>query len=134
MKKGSKKDKFAELDEEFKNSVSSMSPDAINLKIAEVAKNENENQRLKKEDEDLEAQKVLYKEAGQSYKDATKANKLRIAFMIRVLGDKGKPTGHSDEKPDTSGMTVSMSVGGEKFTEPVPVQMLIDLPKVLRSI
>ncbi len=84
-----KKDEFADLDSDFKDAVAGESPEDIRKRIAQVALNELENQRLKKEDTDLETKKEEFKEAGAVYREASKANKLRLKFMRRVLKDKG---------------------------------------------
>lgn len=84
-----KKDPFEDLDPEFKDALAAMTVEDINKRIAEVAKNEQENLKMKDEDEDLAEKKAQATEAGAVYKDASKMNRLRIQFAIRVLGDKG---------------------------------------------
>jgi hypothetical protein len=88
--RSAKKDQFDDLDSDFKDAAASMSPDELNARIAEVAKNEQENLKLKTEDEDLKAKKAQATEAGKVYKEGSKQNTLRIKFLMRVLGDKGK--------------------------------------------
>lgn len=88
--RGTKKDIFDDLDSDFKDSAADMSPDQLNAKIADVAKAEQDNLKAKTDDEDLKSKKALATEAGKQYGDASKANKLRIQFLMRVLGDKGK--------------------------------------------
>jgi predicted carbohydrate-binding protein with CBM5 and CBM33 domain len=90
FKSKGKKDPFAELDNEYKDSIASSSPEDINKKIAEVAKNQEENLRLMGEDQDLAEKKEAVKEASAQYREASKMNKLRITYAIRVLGDKGQ--------------------------------------------
>lgn len=85
------KDPFEGLDEEFKAAVASMGGQDINLRIAEVAKNEQANQELKAEDEQLNELKAQVKDASAGYREATKLNKLKIKFCRRVLADKGQP-------------------------------------------
>jgi predicted carbohydrate-binding protein with CBM5 and CBM33 domain len=85
-----KTDKFEDLDNEFKDAVAGMDVVALNNKIAEVAKNEENNQNLKKDDQQLAEAKEAAKMANEPYKDASKANKLRIQFCMRVLGDRGQ--------------------------------------------
>ena len=84
-----KKDKFDDLDAEFKDSVASMAVDEIRMKIAQVALNEEENLKAKEDDEDLLAKKEAAKFAGEQYAEASKMNRLRIRFMRRILGDRG---------------------------------------------
>lgn len=90
MPRTAKKDQFDDLDSDFKDAAANMSPDELNGRIAEVAKNEQENLKNKREDEDLKEKKAQVTEAGKGYKEASKQNTLRIKFLMRVLGDKGK--------------------------------------------
>lgn len=86
-----KKDKnpFEDLPSEWRDSVSGMSREQIDEEIAKVAKSEDENQKAKKDDPDLENLKWQVKEATAPYREASKMNKLKISFAIQVLGDKG---------------------------------------------
>jgi hypothetical protein len=84
-----KKDEFADLPAEWKDAVAGMDKPAIDARIAEVAKAEEENQKLKGDDEDLKSRQLEAREAGKQYSDGTKANKLKIRFAMRVLRDKG---------------------------------------------
>ena len=88
--RGTKKDIFDDLDSDFKDTAANLSPDELNARIAEVAKNEQDNLKHKKEDEDLKEKKAQATAAGAQYKEASKQNNLRIKFLMRVLGDKGK--------------------------------------------
>lgn len=89
--RGSKnKTDFEDLDSDFKSTIENMAPEEINLKIAEVAKAEAENQKAKIDDGDLADKKEAVKLASEGYREATKMNKMRIAFAMRVLDDKGK--------------------------------------------
>lgn len=93
-----KKDKFADLDEDFKNGVAGMDEVSIRRKISEVALNQEALLDAKADDEDFQQKKAIAKEAGAVYREGTKANKLRIAWCKRVLGDKGKDTGTFDSE------------------------------------
>lgn len=84
------KDKFAELDSDWKDAVAQKDPDEIRDMIAQVALNELDNQKMRDEDQDLTEKREAAKYAAEQYKEATKHNKLRISFMKRVLDDKGK--------------------------------------------
>jgi len=84
-----RKDPFMDLPEEFKDAIVAMDAQTINLRIAEIAKNEQENQELKKEDEHLNDLKAQVTDASAGYKEATKQNKLKIKFARQVLKDKG---------------------------------------------
>lgn len=83
------KDPFEDLPSEWRDSVSGMGREQIDEEIAKVAKNEDENQRAKKDDPDLQNLKWQVKEASAPYREATKMNKLKISYAIQVLGDKG---------------------------------------------
>jgi hypothetical protein len=89
MPRQSAKDPFEALDSDFKDTISGSTVDEINARIAEVAKSEEENQKAKKDDQDLAEKKAQATEAGAQYKEASKMNRLRIRYAMRVLGDKG---------------------------------------------
>lgn len=84
-----KKDKFADLPKEFKEAVSSEKDDALNARISTLAKNEELNQKAKKEDEDLNNLKDRVAVASAGYKEATKAYKLKMKFIMSVLDSRG---------------------------------------------
>ena len=86
------KNKFADLDPEFKNQVESASENDLRLRIAEVAMNESDNKRLEKEDQDLAEKKEAVKEAAAGYREASKANNLKIAYIKTILEARGKRT------------------------------------------
>lgn len=88
--RGTKKDVFEDLDSDFKDAAANMTEDQLNSKIADVAKNEQENLKNRAADQDLKEKREQAGEAGKQYKEASKANRLRIQFLIRVLGDKGR--------------------------------------------
>jgi hypothetical protein len=84
-----KKDAFAALDDAFKAEVAGMSMPEINARIAEWAKLAEENATAMKEDEDLAQLKAAVKLALEPYRETAKGAKLRIAFGLRVLKDRG---------------------------------------------
>ena len=84
-----KKDPFECINEEWKAAVASSTPDEINKRIAQAAKDEDENQVLKKADEDFANCREAATVAGQVYSDATKVNRAKVAYGRQVLGDKG---------------------------------------------
>lgn len=94
------KDPFDAIDSDWKDAVAAMSAGEVNLRIAEVAKGEQENQRLRDEDVDLATLKEQVKEAGAQYSEASKVNKLKIRYAMRVLGDKGGDTSGGTEAPE----------------------------------
>lgn len=87
------KDKFSELDVDFKNDIVNMGEDEIRKKIALIAMNQVELEKAMKEDDDLNEKKALAKMANEGYKEGTKHNKLRIRFCKQVLEDMGKEAG-----------------------------------------
>lgn len=84
------RDEFEGLDSDFKDKISGLAEAEIRNIISQVALAEMENQKTKKEDQDLENLKLQVKEANEPYSDATKTNKMKIAFCSRVLEDQGK--------------------------------------------
>ncbi len=92
-----KKEKFAELPEEFKDAVAGMQEAQIRDRIAKVALDQAALMEAKDLDEDLAEKKEIANEAGAIYRDGTKMNKLKVEFCRQVLGDKGKPNGDSGQ-------------------------------------
>jgi ElaB/YqjD/DUF883 family membrane-anchored ribosome-binding protein len=84
------KDPYEDLDSDYKDAIAASTVEDINKRIAEIAKNEQDNLKAKGDDQDLKEKKEAATEAGKQYKDASKQNRLRILFAMRVLGDKGK--------------------------------------------
>jgi hypothetical protein len=84
------KDIYQDLDPEWKDAVAQATVEEINGRLAEVAKAEANNQEAKEQDMDLASLKEQVKEAGAQYSEATKANKLKIRFCMRVLSDRGE--------------------------------------------
>lgn len=87
------KDKFAELDADFKTEIANMDEDEIRSRISMIALNQVELEKAMSEDQDLSEKKTQAKVAGEGYKDGTKHNKLRIRFCKQVLEDMGKEAG-----------------------------------------
>ncbi len=85
-----KKDPFEDLDKDWMDSVSSEGVEAINKRIAELAKAQEENLAAMKADEDLAEKKEATKFASEGYRNATKGYKTRMKFIMQVLGDQGK--------------------------------------------
>lgn len=84
------KDKFKDLDSDFKDAVAQSSPEEIYRRITDLT-NQNEKLNEAKElDNDLQSAKDRYQTALDPYKEQSKDIKLRIRYCIRVLGDKGK--------------------------------------------
>lgn len=81
---------YADLPEEYKDAVESGTDDEIRRRVAEVAFAEQENLRLKADDQDLAEKKAAAKGAGEQYSDATKMNRLKIKYAHSVLEGRGK--------------------------------------------
>lgn len=81
-------EKLETLPEEWRLEVDRMEPAAIKTLLAEVTLNERENQNNKKLDQDLAEKKAAYSFASEGYKEATKANKLRITYLLKSLESK----------------------------------------------
>lgn len=78
-----------DLPEDWRDNVAAMSVERLNAALAEVAENEDLNQKAKEDDQDLASAKETYQTAAAGYKEATQANKLRTKYILRVLRDKG---------------------------------------------
>lgn len=85
-----KKNPFADLDQEYKDNISNMDEVEMRKRIAEVALNEHENREAKKKDQDLKEKQSAAKFAGAQYMEATKMNKLRISYAHFILESRGK--------------------------------------------
>jgi hypothetical protein len=84
------KDKFKNLDSDFKDAVASEDAEAIYKRVANLNAEIEHLDAAKKLDGDLMSAKDKYDTAVEPYKTQTKDLKLRIKFCIRVLGDQGK--------------------------------------------
>jgi len=87
--KKDKKDRFEDLDDGFKSEVQSMKVPEINNKIAEWAKLVEATTSTMKADEDLAGKRESAKLAAEPYRQDIKMAKLRIAYAMQVLGDRG---------------------------------------------
>ncbi len=90
--KKKKKGPFDSLPTEFKDAVAAEDLQAIKARLSDIAKAEEANQAAKNADEDLNKKKEQAKIAGEVYREGTKANKLKVKFIITVLADKGDET------------------------------------------
>ena len=84
-----KKDKFQDLDDGFKSEVQSMKVQEINNRIAEWAKLVEATGETMKRDEDLAQRREAAKLAAEPYRQDIKMAKLRIAYGMQVLQDRG---------------------------------------------
>jgi len=87
--KKDKKDRFEDLDDGFKSEVQSMKVPEINNRIAEWAKLVEATGTTMKADEDLAQKRESAKLAAEPYRQDIKMAKLRIAYAMQVLGDRG---------------------------------------------
>ena len=90
--KGKKKGPFDSLPTEFKDAVAAEDLTAIKARLSDIAKAEEANQAAKNADEDLNKLREQAKYAGESYREASKANKTKVKYIITVLADKGDET------------------------------------------
>jgi hypothetical protein len=93
MAKGFKKTKkvpFSELPESFKDAMVSSSPEELQKQLADIHKDDERNLAAKKADQDLKEKQEQVKVAAQGYNDVTKLNKLKTAFIIQLLADRGE--------------------------------------------
>jgi hypothetical protein len=88
-KKSDKKSPYDSLPMEWKESVSSMSLAQIDDEIVKTAKLQEDNVKAMKDDPDLENLKYQVKEVAAPYREATKANKLKISYAIEMIEAKG---------------------------------------------
>lgn len=89
------KDPWADLDSDFKDSAAAMGEGEIRTRIAETTLNQEALMDAKGKDQDLAQKKEAYSTAGAGYREATKANKLRVKYLRYMLEVKGKNTGDS---------------------------------------
>ena len=89
-RKTAKKNPFEDLDTDYKTFVENATDDEIRRKASDVALAEHENITAKKADQDLRDKQEAVKYAAAGYTEATKANKLRIAYAYFILESRGK--------------------------------------------
>lgn len=84
-----KKGPFDDLPSDFKDAVAQSSPDDIKKRVAAIAIEQAELEKAKEADQDYQEKKAAASAAGAVYRDGKKGAKLRIAYCLQVLGDKG---------------------------------------------
>jgi hypothetical protein len=87
------KNKFADLDEDFKTRAEAMSEEELRATISKVSLNHVAMLKVKEQDEDLKLKKEVAKEAGAQYREEGKFCKLAIAYCSAMLEAKGKDNG-----------------------------------------
>jgi hypothetical protein len=85
-----KKAEFEDLDQGFKDEAAAMSDDQIKVRLAAIAIAQHELSVAKKADADLEAKRQEYQVAGEIYREGTKHNKMRTAYLYQILEGRGK--------------------------------------------
>lgn len=85
-----KKNKFDDLDADFKAGVEGMTDEDIRDKVAQIALDTEELLKAKEDDEDLKEKVQIAKEAGAVYRDGVKMNRVRIQYAQMVLESRGK--------------------------------------------
>lgn len=74
---------------EFVNEVSVLTPDQLNNRLATLAKNLEESETAKEQDEELEDAKATASELAAPYRDAKKALRAKSKYVISLLKEKG---------------------------------------------
>lgn len=88
-----KKDKFADLDKDFKDAAEALSEAELRDRVAKTALDLAALLDAKDKDFDLKEKKEVAKEAGAVYREGIKASKLRTAYLRLMLEAKGKEAG-----------------------------------------
>jgi hypothetical protein len=83
------KDPFEVVPDEFKDAVAGMNTVEIKQRIAQVALDQVELMKAKKEDQDLLEKREIYKEAGALYREGTKLNRTKIEYCKMTIDSKG---------------------------------------------
>lgn len=91
-----KKDKYADLDESFKQEVETLSVAQLRDKITSTALNLEALLELKDNDEDLKLKKEVAKEAGAVYREGKKYAKMATGYLRAMLDAKGQDTGSAE--------------------------------------
>jgi hypothetical protein len=74
---------------EFANEVAGLSADQLNNRLATLAKNLEESETAKEDDEALEQAKAEASELAAPYRDAKKALRAKSKYVISLLKEKG---------------------------------------------
>lgn len=98
MKFPKKKDKYADLDQDFKDTAASLAEAELRDRIATTSLNQAALIDARDKDFDLKDKKEAVKEASAIYREGTKRNKLVIDYLRSMLDAKGKDTGSSGQE------------------------------------
>lgn len=83
------RDKFKDLDEDFKDAVAQSSIDEIKKRMADLAYLLLAEKQLMEADNKLEAAKTAYDNLADPYRESMKEMRLKSQFCKKVLDDKG---------------------------------------------
>jgi len=92
-----KKERFADLDGDFKDIAAALNEAELRDRIANVSLDQEALMEDKSQDTDLEVKREAARDAGAIYREGTKMNKLRIAYLRQMLDAKGKDTGSFEQ-------------------------------------
>lgn len=81
--------KLIDMDETFVNEMRLGTKDGIKDRLIKLDKYETELESAKKEDQDLASKREALAIANQTYSEPLKAIKLKRAFALQVLAEKG---------------------------------------------
>jgi hypothetical protein len=83
-------DKVNDVDSYFVEELRSGTVEQAKEKLLKLAKYETELEEAKKDDEDLASKREALKIANQTYSEPLKAIKLKRAFALKVIAEKGQ--------------------------------------------
>ena len=83
------KDRFADLDDDFKDAILQGSEVEVRQAASKVALDQEELMAAKEEDQDLKEKMSAASTASAVYREGKKANKLRIKYIRSVLQSRG---------------------------------------------
>jgi hypothetical protein len=74
---------------EFVSEVAALTTDQLNNRLATLAKNLEESETAKEDDEELEEAKATASELGAPYRDMKKAVRAKSKYIIKTLKERG---------------------------------------------
>lgn len=85
----SDKELFEDVPDEFKAIIDAADIVGIKQRLAQVALDQMELMKAKKEDGDLDEKREAYKDAGAIYREGSKANRLKSEYCKVMIESKG---------------------------------------------
>jgi hypothetical protein len=82
-------EELTRLEEGLKEKLDAMNKEQLKAFLGQVTLNEMENQRLKKDDQDLTEKKKAAKDAAKRYKDVSDANSTKADYVKYLLEGMG---------------------------------------------